>query len=325
MAVPISGQGRRFQVFEGSNDVVGVEDGERVSFASGGETVVGRLYEAGFANGRSPAVAIIGPMTFVKEQAPVQYARRLAANGFTALVFDPRSRGESGAEPRCVEDPMGKLADLRAAVGFLAARDEVDAERIAVLGVCFGGNTAVHAAADDPLIRAVAAVTPHFRNPQADAMWLGGPQAVADRLARGREALAKYEATGEVRYVTAVHSTSLDVGMPGLAPWSWYQPWADRGLWDNRHAVLSDAALLSYESLSAAARLTKPFLLIHGDNCALPDQAKRHFAVVPTADKLHLRPDTPHLSFYDVPEAIDPAVTQITDWFARHLGPGTVE
>ncbi len=93
-------------------------------------------------------------------------------------------------------------------------------------------------------------------------------------------------------------------------------------VWDNRHAVMSDAALLSYESLSASARLTKPLLLIHGDNCALPGQAKRHFAVVPTQDKLHLRPDTPHLDFYDNPAAIDSAVTSVTDWFARHLGPG---
>ena len=66
--------------------------------------------------------------------------------------------------------------------------------------------------------------------------------------------------------------------------------------------MLSDAGLLAYESLSAA-RLTKPFLLIHGANCALPDQARRHF--------------------YDNPAAIDPAVTSVTDWFARHLGPGT--
>jgi uncharacterized protein len=108
-----------------------------------------------------------------------------------------------------------------------------------------------------------------------------------------------------------------------VVPWSWYQAQADRGVWDNRYAVLSDARLLSYESLSAAARLTKPFLLIHGNNCALPDQARRHFAVVPTQDKLHLHPDSPHLEFYDNPAVIDSAVTSVTDWFARHLGPAT--
>jgi len=98
---------------------------------------------------------------------------------------------------------------------------------------------------------------------------------------RSREAKAKYESTGEVEYVSGVDSVRLDVGMPGLLTWSWYQAQADRGIWDNRHAVMSDAQLLSYESLSVAVRLTKPFLVINGDNCALPDQAKRHFASSP--------------------------------------------
>lgn len=306
-----------------SSDTAGASDGERVTFTSGGQTLSGRLFPAAFGSGPAPAVAIIGPETYVKEQSPLQYAWRLARNGYTALIFDARYWGESGGQPRCVEDPEAKVEDLRAAVAFLAARPEVDAERLAVIGVCFGGNYAVHAAADDPLIRAVATVTPHFRNADADALWLGGKAAVAARLARGREAKTKYETTGEVEYVPSVHSARTDVGMPGVLPWSWYQPQADRGTWENRYAVMSDAGLLTYESMSAAARLTKPFLIIHGDNCALPDQARRHFAVVPTHDKLHLRPDTPHLDFYDNPAAIDPAVTSVTDWFARHLGPGT--
>jgi fermentation-respiration switch protein FrsA (DUF1100 family) len=298
------------------------ETSERVTFTSGGETLVGRLFPAAFGTGPAPAVAIVGPMTYVKEQAPLQYAQRLARNGYTALIFDSRYRGESGGEPRFLEDPVAKVDDLRAAVAFLATRPEIDADRLAVVGLCMGGNSVVHAAADDPLIRAVAAVTPHFRNAEADALWLGSASAVAERLARGREAKAKYETTGEVEYVPGVDSVRQDVGMPGLPAWSWYQAQADRGIWENRYAVMSDAGLLAYESLSATARLTKPFLLVHGDNCALPDQAKRHFAVVPTQDKLHLRPDTPHLSFYDDPVAIDSTVIEITDWFARHLGTG---
>lgn len=308
-------------MFEVNTDSVGTAEGERVTFASGDETLVGRLYPAAFSNGPTPAVAIIGPMTSVKEQSPAEYAPRLAANGFTALTFDPRYWGESGGEPRCLEDPIAKVQDVRAAVAFLAGRPEVDPDRLGVVGICFGGNAVVHAAADDPLIRAVGTVTPHFRNAEADAQWLGSRQAVAARLARGQEALAKFEATGEAMYVPAVDSTRSDVGMPGLLTWSWYQPQADRGVWGNRYAVMSDAALMSYESLSAAARMTKPFLLIHGENCALPEQARRHFAVMPSTDKLHLRPDTPHLSFYDVPAAIDPAVSDLTDWFTRHLRP----
>lgn len=296
-------------------------DGERVTFSSGQETMVGRVFAPAFGDSPAPAVVITGPMTHVKEMQPLQYAHRLARNGLLALIYDPRSRGESSGEPRCMESPSDKVADLRAAAAYLADRSDVDPERLAVVGICFGGNYAMHAAVEEPLLRTVAVVTPHVRNAEADELWLGGADEVAARLARGREAKEHFDATGEVEYVPAVSALRTDVGMPGQLPWQWYQPYAERGSWDNRHAVLGDAELLTYESLSVAARLTKPLLMIHGDNCALPDQAARHFAVVPTNDKLHLRPSTPHLDFYDQPAAIDPAVTAITDWFSRHLGP----
>src|SRR3954467_5851852 len=121
-------------MFDVRMDTVSASDGERVTFTSG-ETIVGRLYPAAFGSDPAPAVAIIGPMTFVKEHAPVQYARRLADNGYAALIFDPRYRGESGGEPRCLEDPVAKVEDLRAAVSFLATRPEIDADRLAVVGI----------------------------------------------------------------------------------------------------------------------------------------------------------------------------------------------
>jgi fermentation-respiration switch protein FrsA (DUF1100 family) len=98
---------------EKSIEAAGAARGERVTFTSGGETLVGRLFPAAFSNGNAPAVAIIGPTTYVKEQAPAQYGPRLAPNGFTALIFDARYRGESGGEPRCLEDTVAKVQDLR--------------------------------------------------------------------------------------------------------------------------------------------------------------------------------------------------------------------
>lgn len=107
------------------NDTVGAGDGERVMFTSGGQTLAGRLFPAAFGSGPAPAVAVIGPETYVKEQSPLQYAWRMARNGYTALIFDARYWGESGGQPRCAEDPEAKVEDLRAAVAFLAARPEV--------------------------------------------------------------------------------------------------------------------------------------------------------------------------------------------------------
>lgn len=293
-----------------------------VEFDSGGETVAGRLFRAEFGDGPAPAVAILGPMTFQKEQLPLQYARRLAACGFTALIFDPRYRGESGGEPRCYEDPVAKVEDLNAAVGFLDGLPDTDSARLAVVGACMGGSGAITAAAGNPLIKAIATVTGQYRDHATDVAWLGGEDAFAERLARGQEARAKYDATGEVAYVPAVDFVRPDVGMPGELVHSWYQLWADRGQWENRYAVMSDAALLPFEGLSAAARLTKPFLMIHGDQSAFPDTARRHFAVAPTHDKqLLVEAGTRHLQYYDDPAIIDRTVLHIVDWFSRHLGP----
>lgn len=294
--------------------------GRRMTFDSHGEPVVGRLFPAAFNNGPAPGVAILGPMTFQKEQAPALYAQRLAQLGFTTLIFDTRYRGESGGEPRCYEHPAAKGEDLRAALTWLSNRPEVDADRLAVLGICMGGSHVLPVAADDPRVRAVATVAGHYRDRATDVQWLGSEAAVAARLARGQEAQAKYEATGAADYVPAVDHARADVGMPGELVWSWYQLWADRGLWDNRYAVMSDAALFSFDSISAAARLTKPYLMVHSDLCAVPDGARRHFAVVPTPDKQLLwQGQTRHLQYYDDPAVIDQTVWSIVDWFSRHL------
>ncbi|WP_051425813.1 alpha/beta hydrolase [Jiangella gansuensis] len=296
--------------------------GEPVTFQSEGVRIAGRFFPAAFGTGRSPAVAVLGPMTYQKEQAPALYAARLAQLGFSTLTFDTRFRGESGGEPRCYESPTAKIQDLRAALRYLAERPDVDADRLAVLGICMGASHALPVAAEDPLVRAVATVAGHYRDHASDVTWLGSDQAVAERLARGQEAQATYVATGEADEVPAVDADRTDVGMPGRLVWSWYQLWADRGLWENRYAVMSDAALLAYESLSAAARMTTPQLMIHSDQCAVPDAARRHFAVVPTPDKKLLwEGDTRHLQYYDDAAVIDRTVWSIVDWFARYLRP----
>jgi uncharacterized protein len=295
--------------------------GRGVTFESQGETIVGWLFPAAFGDRPAPAVVIIGPENYQKEQAPAQYAPRFAQLGYTTLIFDPRYRGESGGEPRCYENPLAKIEDLAAALDYLSDRPDVDSERLALLGICFGSSYALRFAADDPRVRAVATVAAHLRDHASDVAWLGSEDVIAERLARGRAALDKYTATGEVDYVPAVDFSRGDVGMPGEMVWSWYQLWADRGLWENRYAVMSDAAVLSYESLSAAARLTKPLVMVHGDQCAVPDAARRHFAVVPSADKQLLWDgQTRHLQYYDDPAVIEQTVYRIVDWFSRHLG-----
>ncbi|WP_239490969.1 alpha/beta hydrolase [Luteitalea sp. TBR-22] len=292
---------------------------ERVTFQSGSETLVGQLYLPSKVDGRLDSVVLIGPMTFQKEQAPTAYAWRLAAAGFAALVFDPRFRGESGGQPRCWEDPVAKVEDVRSAVSFLATQPSTMAGRVAGLGICQGSSAMLVAAAEDGRIAALATVAGHYRDHDGDVAWLGDA-GLEQRKARGREAKAQFLAGGAVQYVAAVDPTDPTVGMPGKFVWDWYHHWADRGQWENRYAVMSDDDLLAFESITAARSLQTPWLMIHSDQSFLPQAARRHFDAAPAVHKqLSWEGQTPHLAYYDQDDLIDATVDKIVAYFRRHL------
>lgn len=287
---------------------------EKATFNVDQTLVVGDLY--GAASGeRRPAVAIIGPMTYQKEQAPTEYAKRLADQGFVALAYDSRYRGESGGEPRDWENPFHKVEDLKAAVAYLKSRPDVDPDRVSILAICQGSSIAFRAAAEIDGVHALATIAGHYRDAEGDLEWLT-EEGLAARRANGEVAKAKFETIGEVDYIKGVDQTDKNVGMPGEFVWVWYQPWADRGQWDNRYALMSDADLLAYESISAAETLTAPWLMIHGDNCFLPNAARRHMAAVPETTRTKtVWDETPHLAYYDQDDAIDRAMKEVVDWF----------
>lgn len=297
---------------------------EKITFNSNGETIVGNLYLPDSKEEKVPAVTIIGPMTFVKEQAPSEYAKRFAKLGFAALVFDPRYHGESGGKERRWEHPLAKVEDVKASETFLASRPEIDTSRIMGMAVCQGSSEMVRAAAEDERIKVAATVAGHYRDYIADLEWLGAEGREA-RLAKGWAAKTKYLQSGDIEYVPAVDPKRMDVGMPGDFVWNWYSVWAEKGVWENRYAVMSDADLLTYESLSAMTQLDKPYLMIHSDNSFLPNTARRHFAAVKSKDKqLSWEGVTGHFQYYDDPAVLDATATKIATFAKTHLGQGLV-
>ena len=117
------------------------------------------LYKPKGAQGPFAAVAVSGPFGAVKEQCSGLYAQELAARGFLTVAFDPSYTGESGGTPRYVASPDINTEDFSAAVDFLSVRDDVDPERIGILGICGWGGMALNAAAVDTRIRATVAST----------------------------------------------------------------------------------------------------------------------------------------------------------------------
>ena len=130
--------------------------GAMVEFAANGRTTNG--YLATPASGSGPGVVVIqewwGLVPHVKDVAD-----RFAGEGFVALAPD-LYHGRSTTSP----DEAGKLMmaleidraerDLRGAIDFLLARDDVAAARVGTVGFCMGGQLSLFAACANPSVGA---------------------------------------------------------------------------------------------------------------------------------------------------------------------------
>lgn len=124
-----------------------------------GITLAADMYVPKQAEGKLPAIAVSGPFGAVKEQSSGLYAMTLAERGFLTIAFDPSYTGESGGEPRYVASPDINTEDFCAAVDFLSTCEQVDADRIGILGICGWGGMALNAAAIDTRIKATVTAT----------------------------------------------------------------------------------------------------------------------------------------------------------------------
>lgn len=124
-----------------------------------GITLAADLYVPKNAEGKLAAIAVCGPFGAVKEQASGLYAQTLAERGFLTIAFDPSFTGESGGQSRYVASPDINTEDFCAAVDYLSTRNDVDKERIGILGICGWGGLAINAAAIDTRIKATVSST----------------------------------------------------------------------------------------------------------------------------------------------------------------------
>lgn len=144
------------KVFKKSDAV----DIKKVNFKNRyGITLVGDLYIPKNIKGKAAAIAVSGPFGAVKEQASGLYAQTMAEKGYIALAFDPSYTGESGGEPRNVASPDINTEDFSAAVDFLSNLDNVESEKIGIIGICGFGGMGLNAASMDTRIKATVTST----------------------------------------------------------------------------------------------------------------------------------------------------------------------
>ena len=135
-------------------------DHKKVTFHNRyGITLAADMYTPKGTEGKLPAIAVSGPFGAVKEQSSGLYAQKMAELGFLTIAFDPSYTGESGGMPRSVASPDINTEDFCAAVDFLSVQENVDPERIGIIGICGWGGMAINAAAIDTRIKATAAMT----------------------------------------------------------------------------------------------------------------------------------------------------------------------
>ncbi len=232
------------------------------------------MYTPKDAQGKLPAIAVSGPFGAVKEQSSGLYAQHMAERGFVAIAFDPSFTGESGGEPRRMASPDINTEDFLAAVDFLSVQENVDPERIGIIGICGFGGMAVNAAALDPRIKATVASTMYDMSKVNVEGYFASENTPEQRMEK-RKALAA-QRTQDFRNGTYQRAGGVIDPLPDEVPQfvkdyhAYYK--TNRG-YHKRSGNSNDGwntigcqSFLNQPLLAWANEIANPVLLVHGEN-----------------------------------------------------------
>lgn len=293
----------------------------RVTFRSEGVELVGNLYlPQNYQEGNPlPGVVVGGYWTTVKEQMAGLYAQKLADKGYATLAFDHRYYGESGGEPRYLEDPDAKTQDFMNAMAYLSALPMVDSEHTGGMAVCASGGYMAKAVARDGQFKAFATVVPWFNTEEVVEGFYGGQEGIQRRIALSREAQAQYEETGKMAYAPTVSDTDTSAAMYG--PFDYYlnEDLGNVPNWsDDQFALASWEPWLSYRPVSVARQITTPTLIITSKKAATP-QADQQFYDQLQGPKDIAWLEGEQLDFYYKPEQVNPSLERVVAHFNTYL------
>ncbi|MFJ6819295.1 alpha/beta hydrolase [Streptomyces niveus] len=273
------------------------------------------------------AVVLSTPGSSVKEQIGANYASRLAARGVAALVFDPAHQGQSGGEPRDLEDPYRRGEDISYAIDALSVIPGIAPDRIGVLGICAGGGYAVHTARTDHRIKAVGTVVPgnmgtSFRGFQPD-----GAVAALDAMADARTEETR---SGELTRVNWLPDTLEEATEAGLTDIDTTQAvtYYRTGRGGNEHSTnrrlsRGDSLLLGYDAYHLVDQLlTQPLQVILAGrigNTGSYESGMQLWKLAPNPVDLMVIDGAGHYEMYDEPEYVDAAVDRLVDFYLNNL------
>lgn len=274
-------------------------------------------------NRKYPALVGIHPAGGVKEQTIGLYAGKLAAQGFVVVVYDSSYQGESGGEPRLLEDPTARVEDARCAADFLTTLPFVDVERMGVYGVCAGGGCALAAAQTERRFKAVAGISATPMGEAARTFF--GAEIPVTELIKTLEAAARQRTAeargGEAVYVPFVPETREAITDKTQAMlregYEYYR--TPRGQHPNskgRFLMASLDRMLAFSTFNLIPTLlTQPMLLIAGSKADTKCYSDQAYALANGPKELFVVEGATHIALYDRPEYVDQAVTKMTKFF----------
>lgn len=280
--------------------------------------------------GRSlSAVVLSTPGSSVKEQIGANYASRLAARGIAALVFDPAYQGESGGDPRDLEDPYRRGEDISYAIDALQRHPGIAANRIGVLGICAGGGYAVHTARTDHRIRAVGTVVAGNMGDswRSAAFAPDGPVTALERLAADRTREVQTRHLDRLNWLpdnaedaAAAGITDID-NTQAIAYYRTARGGHPRST--NRRLARGDSLLIGYDAFHLVDRLlTQPLQVILAGRRGVTgsyEAGMKLWRLAPNPIDLMVIENAGHYDMYDVAEYVDPAVDRLADFYTRFL------
>ena len=302
----------------------------KISFANSNNKTIAMSavidFPADFDEKKSyPAIVVSHPGGGVKEQTAGIYAKKLAAQGFVTIAYDASYQGESGGEPRQLENPYIRTEDVSAVIDYLTTLPYIDKDRIGAMGICAGAGYTANAAIQDRRIKAIGTVSAvnigsMFRNgwennvKSIDAL----PLVEAGSNARTSDAEGKGYATMPLAPLTEEGAPNEELRQA----WEYYHtPRAQCATAPGVATLRSLNQIITYDAYhKAEAFLTQPILAVAGSNAGSKWMSDDLIARAASTDKtLYVVAGADHMDLYDVPKYVDEAVSQLAPFFNAKL------
>ncbi len=301
---------------------------QKVTFPNRDITLVGNLYLPDHfdPNQKYPAIIVGHPAGGVKEQTAGIYARKLAEQGYITLAFDASYQGESGGNPRYLEDPAVRTEDFRAATDYLSINPSINEKRIGVLAICGGGGYAIHAAQTEHRLKAVATISMvdlgALRRDGLNGSLNSQIQQRLDEVGEQRTREAKGEPVKYVGYVAGSPET-----IPANAPvmyregYEYYR--TARGQHPNstnQYRLESIDKLINFTALNHVELISpRPLLLITGSESDTRYFSEEAYTKANEPKELFVVEGASHVAMYDIPEYVEQAVKKLSEFFGKHI------